>query len=65
MAVLGVIVPPISLASAVVAIAFSGIGWQRARHRGEANPVAKFCFAGCLALVVVIIVGSAIYSAAN
>ena len=65
MAVLGVLVPPISLASALVAIAFSGVGWQRARHRGETNSVAKFCLAGCVALVVVVIVGSAIYSAAN
>ena len=65
MAVLGVIVPPISLASALVAIAFSGIGWQRARRRGEANSVAKFCFAGCVVLVILVIVGNAIYSAAN
>ena len=64
-AVVGVLVPPISLASALVAIVFSGIGWRRARRRGEANPVAKFCLAACVALVVVIIVGSAIYSAAS
>lgn len=65
MAVVSLVVPPISLASALVAIAFSGVGWQRARHRGEANPVAKFCLAGCVALVGLVIMGNAIYSAAD
>lgn len=64
-AVLGVLIPPISVVSALVAIAFSGIAWWRAHQRGEANPVARFCLLGCVALVAVIIVGNAFYSANN
>ncbi|MGZ8748431.1 MAG: hypothetical protein ACXWZ2_15835 [Mycobacterium sp.] len=65
MAILGVLVPPASVASACVAIAFSGFGWQRSRRRGESNRVARLCAIGCTALVVLIIVGSAVYGAAN
>jgi len=64
-AAVGILIPPLSLLSAVVAIVCSGIGWQRAHRRQESNPVAKFCFVGCVALVVLVVVGSAIYSAAN
>jgi hypothetical protein len=65
MAVLGVLVPPVSVASACVAIAFSGVGWQRSRRRGEANLVARTCTIGCAALVGLIVVGSAVYGAAD
>lgn len=65
MAILGVLIPPISVTSALVAIAFSGTAWHRARRRGESNPVARFCLFGCGALVVFIIVGNALYGAGN
>jgi hypothetical protein len=64
-AILGVLIPPISVASALVAIAFSGTAWWRAHQRGEANPVARLCLLGCVALVTLIIVGSALYNAAS
>jgi hypothetical protein len=64
-AVLGVLIPPISVMSALVAIAFSGAAWQRGRRRGESNPVARFCLLGCVALVALVIVGSALYNAGN
>jgi uncharacterized membrane protein YidH (DUF202 family) len=65
MAILGVIVPPISVASALVAIAFSGTAVARARRRQQPNPVARLCLLASVALVVLIVVGSAIYSAAS
>jgi hypothetical protein len=65
MAILGVLVPPTGLASACVAIAFSGVGWQRSRRRGESNRVARRCAIGCTALVVFVVIGSAVYGAAN
>ncbi len=65
MAILGVLVPPVSVASACVAIAFSGFGWQRSRRRGESNRVARLCAIGCTAFVVLVVVGSAVYGAAN
>ncbi|MEP7201935.1 MAG: hypothetical protein ABI894_04955 [Ilumatobacteraceae bacterium] len=63
MALLGVLVPPISVASALIAIAFSGSAVHRARRRRERNRVALICLAVSGGLVVLVIVGSAIYSA--
>ena len=65
MAVLAVLVPPVSVASACVAIAYSAVGWQRSHRRGEANRVARLCTIGCTALVGLVVVGSAVYGAAN
>jgi hypothetical protein len=65
MAVVGMIVPPLGITSALVAMAFSGVGWRRSHQRGEANPVARFCLLGSLALVVLVVGGSALYGAAN
>jgi ABC-type transport system involved in cytochrome c biogenesis permease subunit len=65
MAVLGVLIPPISVTSAVVAIAFSGTALLRARRRQQSNPVAKFCLLVSVAFVALVVVGSAIYSARN
>lgn len=65
MAVIGLIVPPIGVASAIVAIVFSGVGWRRARERGQTNPIALRCLIGSAALIVLVVVGNAIYSAAN
>jgi len=64
-AILGVLIPPIAVMSALVAIAFSGTAWWRAHRWAEPNPVARFCFLGCVALLVLIFVGSALYNAAN
>jgi hypothetical protein len=64
MAVIGLIVPPIAITSAIVAVVFSGVGWRRSRRRGQANPVAKGCFLATTAIIVLVVVGSAIYSAA-
>jgi hypothetical protein len=63
MAILGALIPPISVASAFVAIAFSGTAVQLARRRGQSNRVARLCLVVSIALVVVILLGSAIYGA--
>lgn len=63
--VVAVIIPPFSLASAVVAVIFSAVGWRRSHQRGEANPVARYSLLGSVALIVVVVVGSAIYAAAS
>ena len=65
MAVLGVLIPPISLASAVVAIAFSGTAVWRARKVGARNRVALACLAASAGLLVLVVVGSAIYAVGN
>lgn len=63
MALIGLIVPPLAIASAVVAIGFSGIGWQRSRKRGQVNLVAKSVLLASAALIVLVVVGNAIYAA--
>jgi uncharacterized membrane protein YidH (DUF202 family) len=63
MAVLGVLIPPISVSSALVAIAFSATAVQRAHRRRQSNPVAKICLSVSAGLVALIVIGSAIYSA--
>ena len=65
MALIGLIVPPLSITAAVVAIGFSGVGWQRSRKRGEANPVAKLVLLASAALIVLVVVGSAISAAGS
>ena len=65
MALIGAPIPPVSVMSAFVAIAFSATAWQRARRRGQSNPVARLCLLGCVGLAAVIIVGSALYSAGS
>jgi hypothetical protein len=62
MAILGVFIPPIGVASAMVAVAFSGTAWLQARRAGESNPVARLCCIGCAALIAVVIIGNAIYA---
>ena len=64
-AVVAVLIPPISVMSGVVAIAFSGTALQRSRRLRKPNPVAKLCLLGSIALVGLIILGSAIYSAGS
>jgi hypothetical protein len=63
MAVLGVLVPPVSLASALVAIVCSGVAVVRARRSATENRVAVWCLRVSIALVVLVAVGSAIYAA--
>ncbi len=63
MAVLGVLIPPISVASAFVSIVFSGTAVARAHRRHERNRVALICLAVAVGLIVLILVGSAIYAA--
>ena len=65
MAILGALIPPISVTSAFVAIALSGTAVERARRRRQSNPVARLCLLVSVALVVLIVVGSAIYGARN
>ena len=61
-AVFGIVIPPIGLASALVAIGFSAVAWRRARRRGDTNTVARACLLGCVTLIVVVVGGSAIYA---
>ncbi len=65
MAILGALIPPISVTSALVAIAFSGTAVHRAHRRRQSNPVARTCLVVSVALVVVVVLGSAIYAAGN
>ncbi|MDH4144516.1 MAG: hypothetical protein OEY23_05030 [Acidimicrobiia bacterium] len=64
-AVLGLLVPPIGLASACVGGVVSGTAWRRSRRRGTSNRTASLCTIGCAALVVLIVVGNLVYAAAN
>lgn len=63
MALLSLVVPPISVASALVSVGFSAFAWQRSLSRGEANRAARLVFIGGLALIALIVAGNAIYSA--
>jgi hypothetical protein len=65
LAILGVVVPPISVASALVAIAFSGTAVHRAHRGGTRNRVALLCVGVSVGLVVVVVVGNVIYAAGN
>ncbi len=64
-AIVGVVIPPISVMSALVAVAFSATAVRRARRRRQSNPVARLCLVVSGALVALIILGNAIYSAGN
>ena len=63
MGVLGALIPPLGVASALVAIAFSGTAALRARRRRRPNPVARLCLVVSIAVVLVILLGSAAYDA--
>jgi len=56
------IVPPIALASALIAMGFSVVGWKRSHDSGDANPVAKWVVIASAALIVLVVAGSAIYA---
>jgi hypothetical protein len=62
MAVLGALVPPLGVASAVVGAACSAVAVSHARRRGERNRVALICLVVSLAVVVLVVVGNAIYA---
>jgi uncharacterized membrane protein len=64
-AILGVLIPPISVLSALVAVAFSATALRRAHRRRQSNPVARLCLVVSVAVVALIILGSAIYSTGN
>ena len=65
MAVIGLIVPPLAMASAVVAMGFSGVGWRRSRQRDQANPVTRSVLLASARLIVLVVVGNAVYAAAG
>ncbi len=65
MALLSLVIPPISVASALVSVGFSAFAWQRSRSRGESNRAARLVFLGGLAFIALIVAGNAIYSANN
>ena len=65
MAVMSLLIPPISVASALVAIAFSAVGWARSRSRGEVNRVARLVVLAGVVFIGLIVAGNAIYSANN
>jgi hypothetical protein len=58
-------IPPISVASAVVSVGFAAFAWQRSRSRGEPNRTARLLFLGGLAFIILIVAGNALYSANN
>ena len=65
MALIGLIVPPLAMASAVIAVGFSSVGWQRSQQRDEANRVARSILLASALLIVLVVVGNAIYAAAG
>lgn len=65
MAVLAVVIPPVSVVSSVVAIAYSKTAVGRARRAGSANRVAVACLAVSAGMLVLIVIGSAIYAAGS
>jgi hypothetical protein len=65
LAVLGLAFPLLAVTSAVVAVACSGAALARSRRRDEANRVAQICLAISLGIIVLIVVGTAIYVAAD
>ena len=64
-AVIALVVPPISVASAVVAIVASGVGWQHADDNTPQRSVARTCLLTSGALLVLLVVGNLIYAAAG
>ena len=65
MALLALLFPPVSVPSAVVAIAFSATAVWRARNAGEPNRVATACLAVSAGFLALIVIGSVIYAVAN
>ena len=63
MALAGVVIPPIGVTSAVVAIGFSATAVLRARRRNESNRVALICLIVSIAVIVLVVIGNAIYAA--
>jgi hypothetical protein len=63
-ALVGVVIPPFSVASAGVAVVFSVVALLRARRRGEPNRTAGVCLFGSMGWIAVIVIGNAIYAAA-
>ena len=65
LAVLGIVVPPLGLAAALVGIVLSALAMRRSVARRERNQVARICLLVCAVLFVFVIVGNAIYAARN
>ncbi|MGE0879268.1 MAG: hypothetical protein AB7L13_08945 [Acidimicrobiia bacterium] len=63
LAVVALVVPPFSVAIGLVALGFSAAALRRARRRGVPNRLATICLTVSGGLVVVVIAGSALYSA--
>ncbi len=64
-AVVLLIVPPLSVASALVAIVFCAVGARRARSAAESNRTASRCLAISSVLVVVVVAGNVLYALGN
>jgi hypothetical protein len=64
-AVSGASIPPLGVASAVVAIGFSATAVLRGRRRNQSNRVALICLVVSIGLIVLIIIGNAIYAATD
>ena len=62
-ALVGVLVPPVSVALGLVAIIVSAIAWWNSHRRGAPDQVAQRCLLGSLALVTIVVVGNVIYAA--
>ena len=65
LAVPAILIPPIGVACALVALACSGAALYRARRAGARNRVALLSLAGSAGLIVLVLIGSAIYAAGN
>lgn len=64
-AILSVLVPPISMAMALVSIGVSGTAIVQGRRAGTTNRPALVCLAVSVTLITLVVVGSAIYAAGN
>lgn len=65
LAVPTLLIPPIGVACTLVAIACSGAAVYQARRAGVRNRVALLSLAVSAGLVVLVLIGSAIYAAGN
>ena len=64
-AVVLLVVPPLSVLTAAVAAILSALALRSARSSGAATRTQGICLAASLGLIVVVVVGSALYAGAN
>ena len=64
-AVVALIVPPLFVLSALVAIGFSIVSWRRANARGDSTLAPKVLLLFNMALIALVMAGTIIYAIAD